>query len=271
MQHVHQEPGPRAGFSTPARVSTLFTALFLTPTGVVDITAASPGEAAQGRSFGGVFTFALGTVWRQNSEQRMTWDDVLRQLNTIAHRLNPNQTAYALIPLPAAGGGNLAGGRFGALAGRTALGAGDNGVEVLWVVPGSPAKHASKMPTAWSMSLVPGRNVITHVDEKPVTTYAEYAAAVRTAGERMVIRVVDHRTGVADLEAQLPGAPPQGQTRFGVIKRGNSARPGARGRRGHVGHGRFARISYPAQRQWSGLDARPLPGCHYPRQRYASL
>lgn len=77
----------------PEKISPLFTSLFITPTGLIDITAAEKGYAAyiytgdhlydsRTRRFkGGIFTWNLISVMEEKWDSTLTWDEFFRQVS----------------------------------------------------------------------------------------------------------------------------------------------------------------------------------------------
>jgi hypothetical protein len=88
--------------------------------------------------------------------------------------------------------------RFGMSGRRTPQSAQYGGVEVTMVVPGSPAAALRCHSDGKNYYLVPGRDIITHVNGEQVTTNEELNDAVRRSPREMTIRVYDRSTQSAD-------------------------------------------------------------------------
>ncbi len=231
-------------YPPPTRISAAFKSLFLDPTGFVFVSSTKPGQEAKGGLSGGFFTFTFLKFVHGHHDRTLSWSSVVANVNdaieTGLARVT-RQTAY----LAAAGSrGNVAGTvsstpdntaantapvapsespatppaepdsspsppgrlRFGIVADRTASSAGLNGVEVLRVEPNSPATSL-RGRDGQQYRLVPGRDVITHVNGDPVTTNAEIVAAVARSPANMVVRVHDLQAGsAADYDVNLASA-----------------------------------------------------------------
>lgn len=193
------EPGPR-------QVSLLFHSLFVEPSGLVDISASSPGETASGTGAGSYFTIAF-TDSLSNSNRRTSWSQFLSEVRQSASAIRREngggtQTAYALTPLPSPGVNQpqpmpipQAGPTYylGVTTTLTQRAAKINGVEVTQVVGNSPATRIIGSNRV-SYKLVPYRDVITHVNNQPTTTPEELALAIRSGGPTAVLRVYDRQT-----------------------------------------------------------------------------
>ena len=94
--------------------------------------------------------------------------------------------------------------RFGMTGQRTNRSAQMGGVEVVMVVPESPATRIRSHGDGKSYYLVPGRDVITRINGETVTTNPELVDAVRRSPTHMTIRVYDTQTGsIEDYDVTL--------------------------------------------------------------------
>lgn len=250
-----QRPVPAPAFPPAERISPAFKSLFLDPTGWIDISSTKPGEKARCENKGGWFTWAFANYLHDNRSSSLRWPNVLHEVNRQVRREHreARQTAYIVErtgddnPTPSAdlSGSHSQPGRlqFGITADRTAKSAQLDGVEVLRVEPNSPATSL-RGSDGKKYYLVPGRDVITHVNGSGVTTNAEVVAAVKGSAAKMVVRVYDTQTGTnADYDVDLSRARQSGRIRFGV-----TAQQTARGRR--IGGAEVTMVmpSYPGTR-----------------------
>jgi len=221
---VYVERPPAVMAPAPAEeTSPLFQALFLEPRGLVDISATRPGEEARGDTNGGYFSTVLRMSLFMHSHERITWAQVLEEVNAEVPKqyFDAQQTAYALSALPGAGvpadnaTGGAQGWRFGVVAVVTPRSQSLGGVEVTQVYPNSPGMRLRMSGENGSYRLVPGRDVITHVNGQPVPTYEQYHLAVRNSPTRIVLRVHDLSEGTSrGYETELLGG--ASPVRFGV-------------------------------------------------------
>jgi len=86
--------------------------------------------------------------------------------------------------------------RFGVTAKRTARSARYAGVEVTYVRRGYPGTELLGR-NGRNYRLVPGRDIITHVNGERVSSYEEFFRAVRQSPNPMIVRVYDTRTNSA--------------------------------------------------------------------------
>jgi len=216
---VIQVPIP-VPFAPPVEeVTPLFDALFLKPRGFVDISATRPGELAMCTDGGGVFTIAFHLLCIDSTEQRLTWGQALDKLNAATRRMYPRQTAYAVKPLPAGqvaaivppggdgnggpgadGGGGGNGGqpgrrlRLGITGIDNDQGARHGGVAIQQVIANMPATRLRLAGGGAGYRMVPGRDVITHVNGTPVRTNAELVAAVYASPQTIRLTIYDGLT-----------------------------------------------------------------------------
>jgi S1-C subfamily serine protease len=87
--------------------------------------------------------------------------------------------------------GPAGGVRLGVSVQRTARSAEVGGVEVAMVMEGFPGMSVRNLANGATRALVVGRDVITHINSEPITTYEEFRAAVAKSPSRMVLRVSD--------------------------------------------------------------------------------
>ena len=190
----------------PRRVSPLFDSLFVQSRGLVDISSSSPGEFASGTGSGGFFTVAF-TDSLSNSNRRASWSQFLPEVRNAAlaarrESSGESQIAYALTPLPSLNGNQPpviqtppAGPTYylGVTTTLTQRAARINGVEVTQVSSNSPATRIIGSDRR-SYKLVPYRDIITHVNNRPTTTPQDLARAIRSSGPTVVLRVYDRQT-----------------------------------------------------------------------------
>ena len=211
-------PVPAPAYPPAVELSPAFKSLFFDPKGIIFISASKPTEEAGCNSNGGYFTTALSTFLHENKERALGWPAVLRRVNARVSATNRNarQTAYfavhegqdfgAVDERPNSGSGSKRV-RFGIVAERTARSARYDGVEVLRVEPNSPAMALRSHGDGRQYYLVPGRDIITHVNGTAVTTNEEIVAAVNSSPPKMVVRVFDTQTGVSeDYDVRLDAA-----------------------------------------------------------------
>lgn len=196
------------------KTSPLMEALLLTPSGVVDINAASPGEVALGTKEGGLFTLSLvymfplqqaagdpnfdggledafGVFWR-NSEKRASWQQIVeqsrQQVQKLFERMNPEGLAgrngevfhkqtVAAITLPEEAKTPAdRGSRFGV----EATDNGGEGVRVVKVWPDYPGTKATDVDGKKVIPLQPG-DVILAVNGKKIGGKKDYWEAVKSS------------------------------------------------------------------------------------------
>ncbi|MCA9054118.1 MAG: hypothetical protein KDA75_09795 [Planctomycetaceae bacterium] len=180
-------------------VTPLFDELLIKPRGFVDISATRPGETAMGTAGGGVFTVAFHLLCIQHSQERLHWGDLLLKLNQTTRPMYPRQTAYAVSPLPegqqnapAAGSGPAVKRvRLGLQGVDNAHGQRHGGVAVAQVFANMPAQRLRLPGDSRNYHIVPGRDVITHVNGTPVRTNAELVAAVMSSPVRIELTIYD--------------------------------------------------------------------------------
>ncbi|OJW10878.1 MAG: hypothetical protein BGO49_25555 [Planctomycetales bacterium 71-10] len=213
----------------PTEPPPLLRSLFLDPSGFVSISASMPGQAAMGRSDGGVFTNALVATCGANMQRRMSWAAVIQKVNQSTQPDYPNQTAYAVRPLPHSP-------RFGAVAQEdTARARAFGGMEITQVLPGTPAARV-RAADGQVFTLTVG-DVITHINGREVRNQAGYIAAVQGSPDRMALRIIDgSANAAADFTADLGGGeaaedagPSPSRPRFGAVAQEDTARARAFG------------------------------------------
>ena len=184
------------------QVTPLFDELFVKPRGFVDISATKPGESAMGTRAGGVFTIAFHLLCIQHTQDRLNWPTMLTKLNQATRNMYPQQTAYAVSPLP---GGQQANGNGGARPGakrvRLGLRGTDNaqgrrfgGVAIGQVFANMPATRLRLPGDARNYRIVPGRDIITHVNGTAVRTNAQLVAAVMASPPQIRLTIYDAAT-----------------------------------------------------------------------------
>lgn len=225
-------PGPVAApiYPPATRISEAFKSLFVDPTGLIVISSTKPGQSAIGDPNGGYFTFALLSHLGGNRDRSLTWSDVLAGVNDAIeseHGNDAHQTAYIAAriagdnsppPENVANSTTFQPSRvpFGITADRTVASAQVGGVEVFRVEPNSPAT-ALRGNDGKKYYIVPGRDIITHINGSQITTNAEVVAAVKSSPPNMVVRVYDTQTGTSnDYDVDLSGTQQSGKIRFGV-------------------------------------------------------
>jgi|GEM_PF-1982926 len=225
----HRTPVP-APANPPAEIVTpAFRSLFLEPVGLVDINSSQPEQEAEGNSNGGWFTSTFCDYLHDRKNQRLSWNNLLMDVNRgVKSKWRANQTAYAVSPLPQPNNGTagpqtpVQGVRFGAAAQATARGTHLGGVEVTQVIAGSAATRIQNRKDGGQYRLVVDRDIITHINGIPISTYNEFRQAIAASPNNMVIRVFDRATrSTADYDVALgvAGEPvPQlaNRTRFGA-------------------------------------------------------
>lgn len=227
-------PGPPI-----TRVAPAFKSLFLDPSGLIDISCSKPGEKARGIDSGGYFTMILDGYLRQNAKRGLAWPAILAAINTDMQQFpDAEQTAYMVSRI---GGNNdvppvdsdvavrpTVGVRFGVVGERTTRSAAVGGVEVTSVVPGYPAARLVNPADGRTYQLVPGRDIITHINGQPVSNRAELYDAVGKSPPQMTVRVYDTRDrSTTEYNVDL-SKPAGGGMRFGVsaVRSPRSARVG---------------------------------------------
>lgn len=197
-------PIPAPFFPPPAAIPPLFQSLFFDPAGRVHLSSTRPGEVAIGNDAGGLFTFWFCMNLQDNANQFLTWSDVLRDVNNDVKQVHPNQTAYAVQPLPAQVARNEQRLRFGVTVDQSTPRARQfGGVEVVQVIPGSPATRILGRDGR-IYTLAPNQDIITHINNRQTRTHQEFGEAVRNSPREMILRVVDLLANtVDDYTAQL--------------------------------------------------------------------
>jgi hypothetical protein len=195
-------PAAQAYPEGPERISPIFASLFFDlPPGVVPISATMKGQTAACNRNGGYFTSALCGFLVANSDRRLSWASVLREVNSNVRQNHSNtqQTAYiigAQNPDPAP--------RFGVTAVATPRSRRIGGVEVTLVLSGYPATAMRRQGDDRTFYLIAGRHIITRINGVRVQNYAEYANAVRNSPRKMTVTVYDPVKGTEkDFEADL--------------------------------------------------------------------
>ncbi|MCA9027684.1 MAG: hypothetical protein KDA86_20915 [Planctomycetaceae bacterium] len=181
-------------------ITPLFDELFIKPHGFVDISATKPGEQAMGTAAGGVFTIAFHLLCIEHSEERMSWNKVLTTLNQTTRQMYPKQTAYAVSPLPggqpgddpAPPGGKRV--RLGVQGIDNAQGRRHGGVAISQVFPNMPSSRLRLSGDSRTYRIVPGRDIITHVNGTPVKTNAELVTAVMSSTPQLRLTIYDSQT-----------------------------------------------------------------------------
>lgn len=239
-------PVPAPAFPPATRVSPLFKSLFFDPSGLIVISSTKPGQLAGGNSAGGFFTWTLLAYFLQNRTRTVTWENTLRQVNqqVAAEYADADQTAYIVTRVPGSSGplaldagtddgpgddggtppgaddpspGGAQAIRFGVSAQRTPRSARLGGVEVTMVMPGYPGTSIRDAEDGKQYYLVPGRDMITHVNGQRVASHEEFRQAVEKSPARMTVRVHDLQTGEAkDYLVDLASSGSPGGPRFGV-------------------------------------------------------
>lgn len=206
-------PVPTPMLPPAERVSPLFRALFLQPTGLIDISCTRPGEVARGDSNGGYFTWALWQFVEHNQQRSSTWSELLGDVNRRVRRSHDDarQTA-CFVTRQGEDGLNAAaesrdpepprqraqGVRFGVSAEATPYARRMGGVQVTLVMPGYPGTDLRRQGDGKQFYLVPGRDIITHINGVRVTSKQELVDAVYDSPPRMVVRVYDTQTRSSD-------------------------------------------------------------------------
>ena len=215
---------PAVGAPGPAEeLSPLFRALFFEPKGLVDISCTRPGEAATGNgTVGGWFTAAFCQRSSQN-DQAATWATVLddTQKGLLEEHPNAKQTAYAISPLPGAGGNQPdnvdplpagpavgaappatpgaatpgRGPRFGVAVRESRRAQQHGGVEVSQVYGGYPGTKMLNPETGRTHQLIVGQHVITHINGKPVASQQDFSRAIDDSPQEMTVRVYNLEAG----------------------------------------------------------------------------
>jgi S1-C subfamily serine protease len=198
------QPGARApSIQEPEKVSPIFDSLFLKlPPGMTAISAAMKGQTAGcSTTMGGYFTTTLCSTIVQHTDERLTWSDVLREVNAVIKDAYPtNQVAY--IVTDAASGDPPP--RLGVVAQGTARGRAWHGVEVTRVMNGYPGQSLRRPGESAAFALVPGRDIIQRINGQSVSDYAEFVNAVRNSPPEMTITVYNATSGqVEEFEVKL--------------------------------------------------------------------
>ena len=173
----------------PEQVAPLFASLFFDlPPGVVPISATMKGQIAGCNNSGGFFTFALCQYLQSESQHRLGWSAVLKEVNRTVRELHADahQTAYVI----GAGSSDPAP-RFGVTAQATPRSRQMGGVEVTLVLNGYPGTAMKRQGDDGTYYLIPGRHIITQINGKRVGNYAEFVNAVRNSQRDMVVTVYD--------------------------------------------------------------------------------
>ncbi|MCA9075513.1 MAG: hypothetical protein KDA93_10810 [Planctomycetaceae bacterium] len=183
-------------------VTPLFDELFIKPSGFVDVSATKPGEEAMGTAAGGVFTIAFHLFCIEHSQERKTWNELLTGINQTTRQMSPKQTAYAVSPLPKGHGGPAPGGipsggkqiRLGVQGVDNAQGRRHGGVAIARVYANMPSTRLRLPGDSNVYRIVPGRDVITHVNGNSVRTNAELMTAVRSSPSPIRLTIYDDQT-----------------------------------------------------------------------------
>ena len=179
-----------AGFpEPPEQVAPLFASLFFDlPPGVVPISASMKGQTAGCNSNGGYFTSALCGCLQSESERRLDWPTVLREINRTVREADPDthQTAYII-----GTGSSDPPPRFGVTAEATPRSRRIGGVEVTLVLDGYPGTAMKRHGEDGTYRLISGRHIITQINGDPVENYAEFVNAVRNSPREMAVTVYD--------------------------------------------------------------------------------
>lgn len=173
----------------PEQIAPLFASLFFDlPPGVVPISATMKGQTAGCNNNGGFFTFALCQYLQSESQHRLGWPTVLKEVNRAVRESHSDthQTAYVI----GAGSSDPAP-RFGVTAQATPRSRQMGGVEVTLVLNGYPGTAMKRQGDDGTYYLIPGRHIITHINGKRVGNYAEFVNAVRNSPRDMVVGVYD--------------------------------------------------------------------------------
>jgi hypothetical protein len=173
----------------PAQVAPLFAALFFdVPPGTVPISASMKGQIAGCDNNGGYFTFALCECLQRDSQRRLGWPTVLKEINRTVRgsHSDTHQTAYIIgaessDPSP----------RFGVTAQATPRSRRMGGVEVTLVLGGYPGTAMKRPGDDKTYYLIPRRHIITHINGEAVGNYAEFVNAVRNSPKEMDVTVYD--------------------------------------------------------------------------------
>ncbi len=212
----------------PEKVAPLFASLFFRTKGLVDLSATRPGQEAMGnKMIGGLFTNSLMSVLSNNAEHPLAWAAVLRQAGRQTSQIpGADQTAYAVEALPepegSQGGIGAQRVRLGVVGDRTGKSARYDGVEVLSVFRDMPATRV-KGENGAIVTLVVGRDVITHVNGSPVRTNADLLREIAAAGATVLLRVVNTTNSTAgNYEAVLTSDGAK-RLRLGAIAVGGNA------------------------------------------------
>lgn len=202
------------------RLSRAFESLFFEPRGIVDLSCTRPGEEALCDRNGGYFTNVFCNYINRYADDALAWGRLINAIdNNVARQYSDaKQTIYTFAQLPQAGG-NQAGGnsdnngngtvaprrpRLGASVMRTRRSEQRGGVEVVQVLPGTPATAMRSVETGEIRQLVPGINVITHINGQPIHSYDDFSRAIDNSPSRMKARVYNLQTGtLKDYETTL--------------------------------------------------------------------
>ena len=152
------------------RFPPLFRTLFFESNGLVFITAAKPGDVANGTPDGGVFTLSMLDSISANLQRPMSWSEFVANINRRAKDSRNwrwqgqkwKQTAYSVLPDLSLGGASRLGVTLQKTPDATMIG----GLKVTHVNQDSPCTRLSD-GSGVSYSLVPFRHIITHIDGKP--------------------------------------------------------------------------------------------------------
>jgi hypothetical protein len=219
---------PRVGaIPGPGGLSRVFKSLFFESQGMVDISCTKPGEEAMGDLTGGYFTTVFCEYLNKMSDSSLSWNQLVNAINTNMpmRYSDARQTAHSLSDLPDGGGlagaaptganpdqglaGDASGSRgrrvrFGVSVTQTSRASQHGGVEVAEVIPGSPGTMMRSVEDGEIRQLVPGLNVITHINGREIHSYGDFARAVKESPRRIKVRVYNLRTGtLRDYETTL--------------------------------------------------------------------
>jgi hypothetical protein len=177
-------------------VPPLFESLFFDlPPGVTAISAAMKGQTDTGfADTSGFFTFTLCGTIKSHLGQRLSWDDLLRMVNTQIKRFHADFTRQVAYIVGSDGGADPPP-RFGVIAQETELGRKWHGVEVTQLLNGYPHQSMHRHGDDQNYALVAGRDVIQWVNGQPVTNFVEFVNAVAASRTRMRLTVYNSKSG----------------------------------------------------------------------------
>lgn len=211
---------PMMEMTPPPRVTPLFRSLFFEPSGLVDINASSPGEAAFFYPLHAELDFPGGSIFTSQIEQFVyrfqrqtsTWEHLLRSVSLNVHlafrqhypsgavgskggtfQTDQNVYAFDYPGMPP---------QEGTRSGMTIREYQNQGAMIIRIRPGYPAAQVYDLAKRQYVSLQPGEIVVA-ANQQPIRTVSELVDAIGTSPQVLRLRVRSPHRGERDVLMRL--------------------------------------------------------------------